>query len=88
MNNEIIEKFVETAKRRNQQVNVHFKTRSTLTGVFVTETLDYAEMKKKNFWRIVPESRMELWKKQRICHSAGFSVVQNSRVCRMKRLDR
>jgi hypothetical protein len=63
MNNEIIEKFVETAKRKNQQVNVHFKTRSTLTGVFVTETLDYAEMKKKNFWRIVPESRMELWKK-------------------------
>jgi hypothetical protein len=61
MTNDIIEKFIETGKRKNQQVNIHFKTRSTITGIFI-RTDDYVELKNKNFWRIVPSSRLEEWK--------------------------
>ena len=61
MTNDLIEKFIETGKRKNQQVNIHFKTRSTITGMFI-HTDDYTELKSKNFWRIVPSSRLEEWK--------------------------
>ena len=61
MTNELIEKFIETGKRKNQKVNIHFKTRSTITGMFI-RTDDYTELKSKNFWRIVPSSRLEEWK--------------------------
>jgi len=61
MKNNAIEKFVETGKRKNRNVNVHFKTRGTINGVFI-ESNDYEEMKSKNFWRIVPESRVAEWK--------------------------
>jgi len=60
MNNNIIEKFVETIRRKNSNVRIHFKKRSTFTGRFII-TADYTEMKSKNFWRIVPESRLEEW---------------------------
>jgi hypothetical protein len=61
MKNDAIEKFVETGKRKNRNVHVHFKTRSTINGIFIVSN-DYEEMKGKNFWRIVPESRFEEWK--------------------------
>lgn len=61
MTNDLIEKFVETGKRKHKEVNIHFKTRSTITGVFVVETGDYKEMKSKNFWRIVPASKLSEW---------------------------
>jgi len=61
MTNDLIEKFIETGKRKNQQVNIHFKTRSTITGMFI-HTDDYVELKSKNFWRIVPSSRLEEFK--------------------------
>lgn len=57
-----IEKFVENDKRKNQNVQIHFKTRSTITGRFIV-TQDYSELKVKNFWRIVPDSRIDEWKK-------------------------
>ena len=61
MTNDLIEKFIETGKRKNQEVNIHFKTRSTITGMFI-RTDDYVELKSKNFWRIVPSSRLQEWK--------------------------
>jgi hypothetical protein len=61
MTNEIIEKFVETGKRKNKCVNIHFKTRGTVTGMFIIGD-DYTEMKSKNFWRIVTQSRLNEWK--------------------------
>jgi hypothetical protein len=59
---DVIEKFVENDKRKDQNVLIHFKTRSTIRGRFIIST-DYREMKLKNFWRIVPESRMTEWEK-------------------------
>jgi len=62
MTNELIEKFVETKKREDRYVNIHFKQRDTLSGLFIREK-DYEELKSKNFWRIVSASKMEEWKK-------------------------
>ena len=59
---DLIEKFVENDKRKGQNVKIHFKTRSTICGRFI-ETKDYRDLKLKNFWRIVPESRMAEWEK-------------------------
>ena len=52
MTTEMIEKFVESKNRKDTVVNIHFKERSTVTGIFI-QTADYNELKSKNFWRIV-----------------------------------
>jgi len=62
MTSDLIERFIETDKRTNQAVNIHFKSRNTVTGLFIRAG-DYNELKSKNFWRIVPASRLETWKK-------------------------
>jgi hypothetical protein len=64
MTPEMIEKFVENRSRKDLAVNIHFKERSTINGVFI-RTMDYQELKEKNFWRIVNEAKIEEWKKTR-----------------------
>lgn len=64
MTAEMIEKFVETKSRKNTAVNIHFKERSTVKGVFI-RTADYEELKDKNFWRIVSHGKIEEWNKTR-----------------------
>jgi hypothetical protein len=61
MTNEGIEKFVEKAENRHKPVTIYFKTRNTITGLFV-EGNDYEELKSKNFWRIVTSTNLEQWK--------------------------
>ncbi len=61
MTSDLIQQFIETEKRIDQPVNIHFKTRNTITGLFIRGG-DYNEMKGKNFWRIVPLARVEQWK--------------------------
>lgn len=60
MTNELIEKFIENDIRKDKVVKIHFKTRQTITGLFVAGA-DYGEMKKKNFWRIVVEAKQSEW---------------------------
>jgi hypothetical protein len=60
MTTEMIEKFVETKARKGAAVNIHFKERSTVSGLFV-KGMDYAELKSKNFWRIVSNSHITEW---------------------------
>jgi len=62
MTTELIEKFVENKNRKDIAVNIHFKERSTINGMFI-RTMDYQELKEKNFWRIVSEPKIEEWKK-------------------------
>lgn len=62
MTSEMIEKFIETKKHKNSKVNIHFKQRSTVTGLFI-HTSDYSELKSKNFWRIVSDSKVNEWEK-------------------------
>ncbi|MFY7879678.1 MAG: short-chain dehydrogenase [Lacibacter sp.] len=60
MNNDIIEKFINTKASDHAKVNIHFKQRSTVKGIFIKAN-DYDELKTKNFWRIVAESKIEEW---------------------------
>jgi len=62
MTSEMIEKFIDNKNRKDIAVNIHFKERSTVTGVFIRLS-DYSELKTKNFWRIVSHGKIEEWKK-------------------------
>jgi hypothetical protein len=62
MSPEMIEKFVENKGRKDVAVNIHFKERSTITGLFI-QSADYHELKSKNFWRVVSSARIEEWNK-------------------------
>lgn len=62
MTTEMIEKFVENKSRKDNAVNIHFKERSTVTGIFIKSN-DYDELKQKNFWRVVNNMHIEEWKK-------------------------
>ncbi|MBS4064160.1 MAG: short-chain dehydrogenase [Chitinophagaceae bacterium] len=62
MTNDLIEKFIEKKVPKNAKVNIHFKQRGTVQGVFI-QTNDYEELKSKNFWRIVTETNSEEWKR-------------------------
>lgn len=64
MTSEAIVKFIETKNHADNAFNIHFKTRSTIVGLFI-RSVDYKELKEKNFWRIVAEHRIEEWKKSK-----------------------
>jgi len=49
MTTEMIEKFVQNKGRKETAVNIHFKERSTVKGLFIHGTY-YEELKSKNFW--------------------------------------
>jgi len=62
MTNDQIEKFLSDVTLDKSPVQISFKTRNTILGMFI-KTADYAELKSKNFWRIVNETNMESYKK-------------------------
>ena len=62
MTNDQIEKFLSDVTLDKSPVQISFKTRNTILGMFI-KTADYAELKSKNFWRIVNEANMESYKK-------------------------
>ena len=43
-------------------VNIHFKQRNTVTGLFI-KTSDFDELRSKNLWRIVTKLNVDQWKK-------------------------
>jgi hypothetical protein len=60
MTSEVIEKYIESKEITGKPVTISFKQRNNITGLFI-QAYDYAEMKKKNFWRIVSESKIAEW---------------------------
>ena len=62
MTNDAIIKFVETKNHTEKTLLIHFKQRSTISGLFIKGN-DYEELRSKNFWRIVTNSNIEVWKK-------------------------
>ncbi|MBI1782790.1 MAG: short-chain dehydrogenase [Sphingobacteriales bacterium] len=62
MTAEMIEKFLDNNEGKSQAVNIHFKERNTITGIFI-KGRDYEEMKAKNFWRIVNTNVVGEWDK-------------------------
>lgn len=62
MTSDVIEKFIESKENAGKTVNISFRQRNAINGLFI-QWKDYEEMKVKNFWRIVPEAKIEEWKK-------------------------
>jgi hypothetical protein len=68
---------------KNAAVNIHFKQPSTLKGVFIKDS-DYEELKAKNFWRIVTDSKAVEWKRTgdnnlaRIFNGAEFTRLSEA----------
>src|SRR5947207_14292783 len=64
MTNDQIEKFLEPEHIAKNVVRINFKTRNTILGIFINSG-DYQDLKSKNFWRIVSETKLDNWKKSR-----------------------
>lgn len=62
MTNEAIVKHVEAKSNSEKMLNIHFKQRNTITGLFI-RTNDYEELRSKNLWRIVTKLHIDEWKK-------------------------
>jgi len=78
MTAEMIETFVTHKIKKGSKVNIHFKDRNTVTGLFI-QASDYDELKSKNFWRIVSNHRADEWKETkdinlaRVFNGASFT---------------
>lgn len=83
MNSELIDKFIKSKSQKNASINIHFKQRATLKGVFI-QSRDYEELRAKNFWRFVPDTRLAEWKKTgdndlaRIFNGAEFTKLSEN----------
>ncbi len=83
MTNDKIEKFIECKPKNNAKASIHFKQRATVKGLFI-RTDDYEELKSKNFWRIVSDSKVEEWEKTkdtslaRIYNGAEFTRLSDN----------
>jgi hypothetical protein len=65
MTNDQIEKFLGNhPENLNKPVKIYFRARNTLEGIFIKSN-DYAELKSKNFWRIVTGTNLEPYKKSK-----------------------
>lgn len=80
---EMIEKFIQPKIASNTTVNIHFKDRGTVTGIFI-HARDYNDLKAKNFWRIVNEPNVQKWKETkdenlaRIFNGASFTRLSEN----------
>jgi hypothetical protein len=81
MNIEDIEKFFEKKAVLNEDyVKISFKQREAIYGLFLKDA-DYQYLKAKNFWRIVPQSKLEAYKTSRDANLAKiFNGAEFSRL--------
>lgn len=83
MTPEMIEKFVENKSRKDAAINIHFKDRNTVTGLFI-HSMDYEELKSKNFWRIVNRQHAAQWERTkdvnlaRLYNGASFTRLSEN----------
>lgn len=83
MTSELIDKFIKSKPKKNTRINIHFKQRATLKGVFI-QSKDYDELRAKNFWRFVPDARLAEWEKTgdndlaRIFNGAEFTKLSEN----------
>jgi hypothetical protein len=64
MTSEQIEKYIAPGKRKDNPLNIHFKDRQPVTGIFIQES-DYEELKSKNLWRIVSGNNVKEWENRK-----------------------
>ncbi|MBX3254872.1 MAG: short-chain dehydrogenase [Chitinophagaceae bacterium] len=84
MDIERIESFIKSSIRNNTTIDIHFKGRPPVTGLFI-HTNDYEELKSKNFWRVVHISQIQNWSATndinvaRIFNGASFTSLTNTK---------
>jgi hypothetical protein len=64
MKYEDIEKVINKQITKHPTVQISFKTRSAIKGIFI-QTPDYQELSRKNLWRIVVERHIDSYKQTR-----------------------
>ncbi len=80
MTSEAIIRQVEAEDNSEKTLNIHFKQRNTIKGLFI-KTHDYKDLKSKNLWRIVTNANIELWKKTKDINLARiFNGVEFTRL--------
>lgn len=80
MTSEAITKHVESENNSDKTLNIHFKQRNTIKGLFI-KGYDYKDLKSKNLWRIVTNANIELWKKTKDVNLARiFNGVEFTRL--------
>ena len=58
MTNDQIENFLNQVDFNKSKVQINFRSRNSMVGIFL-KTRDYSELKSKNLWRIVNESKID-----------------------------
>ena len=83
MNIEEIERFLSRGSTKGKNyVRISFKHRESIYGLFLVEN-DYSDLKSKNFWRIVPQSKLDAYNKTgdasyaRIFNGSQFSKLSS-----------
>jgi hypothetical protein len=80
MTNDAIVKHVEAKGKADKPLNVHFKQRETIRGLFI-KSEDYNDLKSKNLWRIVANAKIEQWEKTKDVNLARiFNGVEFTRL--------
>ena len=72
MTNEQIETFL-TSEMLPKVVNINFKARNAIRGIFLTVN-DFEDLKSKNLWRILSETKLEEWKRTK---DVGLARIYN-----------
>lgn len=80
MTNDQIEVFFQNAKLKERKVRIDFKTRNSIIGLFI-DTKDSAELNVKNFWRIVSESKIDDFLKEKDMNMA--KIFNGSEITRL-----
>jgi hypothetical protein len=80
MTNEAIIKHVESESNTDKPLNIHFRQRDTIKGLFI-KSEDYNDLKSKNLWRIVTNANIERWEKTKDVNLARiFNGVEFTRL--------
>lgn len=83
MTYEEINKFMTQKDPGSKSVQISFKTRKPLKGIFL-RLQDYDELSKKNLWRIVSESYIDSYKSSKDANLAR--IFNGSEITRLELL--
>lgn len=72
MTNEQIDLFL-TSETLPKVININFRNRNAIRGIFLT-TNDFEDLKSKNLWRILSETKIEEWQKTK---DVGLARIYN-----------
>ena len=80
MTSEAIVKQLGPEDSSEKTLNIHFKQRSTIKGLFIKGN-DYKDLRSKNLWRIVTNANIEQWKKTKDINLARiFNGIEFTRL--------